>query len=408
MSKNKKNIFKKLTGRIVANVVLAVIISFAFFGMVYYFGMDIMDLHFLASDYVQNMEEPYVEDLQKYVTKNSLSTNDSDMLNKWVSENNVSYFFISFENNIIYAVTYANEFMLSGNASDDINEVWMYLKPVEFEDMAADVFIFADFTEKFYTYFIIIDALLSILLGILIVFLRSNKIIKRLSIDLQISKEAESLARKEKDMLIQSMAHDLRTPLTGLIAYTDILQIDNEKGVIPDEHIDTIRKKSIEVKELTDQLFDFSLASHETKIELDEPITFELALIDYLSEMAHILSDHGFEIDASELEWREIDVAVNCTYLGRVFNNIISNITKYADNKMPVILKTIYTKSHVGISISNTVISGNKILNSTGIGTQNIKMIMERMGGKSEFIQNSDTNQYTIRLLFNGEPPNEI
>ena len=63
---------------------------------------------------------------------------------------------------------------------------------------------------------------------------------------------------------------------------------ENKKGAIPTEHIDVIFNKICEIKGLTDQLFDYSLACNEEALELDAPCNMESAIGDYLSEMAFI------------------------------------------------------------------------------------------------------------------------
>ena len=104
---------------------------------------------------------------------------------------------------------------------------------------------------------------------------------------LNVVEQSETELINEKNMLIRSMAHDIRTPLAGLQSYAEIIKNGKiKKGAIPTEHIDVIFNKICEIKGLTDQLFDYSLACNEEALELDAPCNMESAIGDYLSDMA--------------------------------------------------------------------------------------------------------------------------
>ena len=95
---------------------------------------------------------------------------------------------------------------------------------------------------------------------------------------LNVVEQSETELINRKNMLIRSMAHDIRTPLAGLQSYAEIIKMENKKGAIPTEHIDVIFNKICEIKGLTDQLFDYSLACNEEALELDAPCNMESAI----------------------------------------------------------------------------------------------------------------------------------
>ena len=49
---------------------------------------------------------------------------------------------------------------------------------------------------------------------------------------------------------------------------------------------------------------------------------------DYLSELCALLEYEGFKVNTDRLEWRQISVCINTDFIGRIMNNIISNIEK--------------------------------------------------------------------------------
>ena len=88
-----------------------------------------------------------------------------------------------------------------------------------------------------------------------------------------------------------------------------------------------------------------------------------------------------------------------CTdYMGRIMDNLVSNIKKYADQEAPVMLFSSYTDSGICITLKNRIAIPNQFVHGTGIGTKNIKSMMEQMHGSCN-ISISETD-YAISLLF--------
>lgn len=93
---------------------------------------------------------------------------------------------------------------------------------------------------------------------------------------------------------MRNMAHDLRTPLTGLMTYIDILKLQNKSNESINKNLDILTSKVNELRDLSNLLLDFSIASSDENIHLDEPSFVEYAIGDYLSEMHTIISQNGF------------------------------------------------------------------------------------------------------------------
>ena len=73
------------------------------------------------------------------------------------------------------------------------------------------------------------------------------------------------------------MAHDLRTPLTSLITFLEIA-IKKSANDENQEYIQKSYQKANQIRELTDQVFDFFLIRKQEKIELDPPANVEYAI----------------------------------------------------------------------------------------------------------------------------------
>ena len=393
-----KDEFKPISHRVAQMVILSLVIAIVLYGIIYYVGTDVLKTYFTESRYISEREKPYVVKLQKFVDENDISTTDTEKLNDWLADNDVFHFEISKEGKLIYSVSYIDGFIQSAKEMYDFRYSWIYYQPVQFKDMEADVFIYANYVENFYVYFAISDAVLSIIISLIIIFGRINHIINNLKKALQEAEVAEKEARRETDRLMRSMAHDLRTPLTGLMSYTDILKMENQMGVVKSEHIDIVSAKASEIKELTDQLFDFSIASSEEELEMDESTVVEFAIGDYMAEMYSILGNNDFFVDISKIKWQTVKIAVNNSLLGRIFNNLTSNICKYADKEYPITIRTMYKNEICGIEIMNNISLQKKLLDSADIGLKNVDMMMKRMGGKMEYTD--DGNIFRLVLWF--------
>ena len=140
------------------------------------------------------------------------------------------------------------------NLSLHNQKISVYLKAVNFNDRTAKIFIYNNYQEKYLKALLICDALFTLITAIMILFFISRHILTQIHGTLNVVEQSETELINEKNMLIRSMAHDIRTPLAGLQSYAEIIRMENEKGAIPTEHIDVIFNKICEIKGLTDPM----------------------------------------------------------------------------------------------------------------------------------------------------------
>ena len=79
-------------------------------------------------------------------------------------------------------------------------------------------------------------------------------------------------------------------------------------------------------------------------------------------------------------------------------DNLVSNIKKYADRSAPVELSSAYSDSEICITLKNKIAEPEHFVHGTGIGTKNIKSMMEQMHGSCKIDISSE--QYIISLSF--------
>lgn len=380
-------------------IVVAITMTVLLFLLVYYVGNEMLDYYFETSEYIQTNETPYVQKLQQYINDNQISINECDRLEEWIKKQGITYFAVSKNGILLYGITYINGYSLAGNASEVLHNNWIYLQSVKFIDDDAEVFIYADYVKKYYKFLSAISAIIATITSILFVYFAFQREIARLHLDLLKARQVEDELRKSRNNLIQCMTHDLRTPLTGLMAYIEIVKLEVAAGTCNMIHVDKIWDKAIEIKNLTDRIFDYAGMNNViTKETALEPESFRNIFEDYLSDFCTVMKTKGFEINSDEVIWPAGNVAVNFELLGRIFNNLESNIDKYAKTKSEIILKVQSENNFIHIIIQNRVGIQQRTSGSIGIGLKNIDMMMKTMNGK--FCHKHLGQTYTIWLSF--------
>ena len=223
----------------------------------------------------------------------------------------------------------------------------------------------------------------------------SDKEIRKLANDL--NKELQEL-RKEKlqyqngnqelKRIITNISHDMRTPLTAISGYIDLMKENKEKQK---EYMKIIEKKAEELTLPTDQLFDFSKTMDiGVKIQKEECCINEI-LEETLANMYHFFKEKQIE-PKIEICTQKIYKNLDKYSIIRVFENILSNVCKYSSGDFKVTLneKGIITFSNKAISLDATTVQ--KIFDryftvenakkSTGLGLSISKQLVELNGGK--------------------------
>lgn len=143
------------------------------------------------------------------------------------------------------------------------------------------------------------------------------------------------------------------------------------------------------MKQLTDNLFEYSLVSSDQEISMEELESEKLLFYDLFSETISYLEHQGFQVDF-QVEWSESRMQVSTDYVSRILDNITSNIQKYADKKAPVTIGTARRNGMRGFYFENRISCTGDPQESTGVGIQSIKNMMTKMGGKCTVSQEKD------------------
>ena len=195
-----------------------------------------------------------------------------------------------------------------------------------------------------------------------------------------------------------NLSHDLRTPLTSLMIYTEILrQGDMEDKEQLENYIDKIHRKAHQIKILSDHIFEYSLVSGREEVELEEAEDMGLIFYDSLSEMAAYLEQQGYGV-TRRLQWNGCRIRINQEYISRILDNITSNILKYARQNAPVQIGTVKAEEEeaAGIYFETRIEKDVDDRESTKIGIQSVEKMMQKMGGYCQVEKEEELFKITL------------
>lgn len=198
----------------------------------------------------------------------------------------------------------------------------------------------------------------------------------------RIQGEREAVAANSR--LITSMSHDLRTPLTKLTGYLDILAY--RKYQTQEEHDAFLRmasEKAAQIKTLTDQMFA-SAQVNAPQAPMEPEVVDGAALLgQLLEEQCGDLRREGFDIQPPVFE-REFQLYLHTADAVRIFDNLFSNLRKYADPAYPVLIRVEDGPEVVTLRVEDRVRSVVDRTDSHGVGVPTMRELLERAGGQLE------------------------
>ena len=217
----------------------------------------------------------------------------------------------------------------------------------------------------------------------------------RLSIIDKLQREEE--AWKANSQLITAISHDVRTPLTALLGY---LEIVSDEGLSPEErssYLEVCKNNALRLKGLTDELFGFFLVFGKPKPD-QEPEEFDAVTLleQVLLEHEMDLSQQGFRVETSD-DPITGKLRVDLGHFRRIFDNLFSNVRKYADPAFPVAITCRCDRDELTVSIRNHIRQSATRVESNRIGLQTCNKLVAAMGG--EFNQSRTKETFTVEVL---------
>ena len=228
---------------------------------------------------------------------------------------------------------------------------------------------------------------------------------------LQKAVDAEVRSQRMKVELVTNMSHDLKTPLTAIITYVNLLKVEGITEEQRRDYLATLERKSLRLKGLIEDLFEFSKASSQN-------VTLNIMDVDIMNlvkqvafEMSDKLGESGLDVRMNLTEEKVI-LPLDSQKTYRVYENLFGNIAKYAlpgtrvyvngfriDDTVVITLKNISAQEITVDSseLTERFVRGDASRNTegSGLGLAIAKSFTELQGGILELEVDGDLFEVT-------------
>lgn len=246
------------------------------------------------------------------------------------------------------------------------------------------------------------------------VFAEMAEDINSLGDGMQAALQNEVRAERMKSELITNVSHDLKTPLTSILNYSDLL---GKMDLTPEEANDyarIIHQKGLRLKNLTSDLFDISKVQSGAEQIISERLDACTLVRQALAEQDKAVQESGLTVKAAIPE-RELPIWADGRKLSRVLENLIGNCVKYALKGTRVFLSVAEENGQAIIELKNTAnyemdfaadeiterfVRGDaaRSTEGSGLGLAIAKSYTEACGGT--FDVSVDGDQFKVRIGF--------
>ena len=214
----------------------------------------------------------------------------------------------------------------------------------------------------------------------------------------------EQTALQANSDLITAMSHDIRNPLTSLIGYLDLLEM--QQAQLPEDlrrYVLASRDKAYQLKDLTGEMFRYFLVFSRGEQETHpEPYDAQILCAQLLGECAEELRSRGFDVNLLLLG-TPCTVTTDAQMLKRVTDNLLSNIEKYADPAARLTILAEREGERLHVCFANRARRELARVESNHIGLRTCAAILKLLGG--EFVTHRDGEAFTAEFTLPVTPP---
>ena len=232
---------------------------------------------------------------------------------------------------------------------------------------------------------------------------------------LQNAVEDRVKSERMKAELITNVSHDIKTPLTSIVNYVDLLSKEDLQNERAEEYVDVLTRQAQRLKKLTDDLVEASKASTGNIEVHKEPVDLNVLLSQAAGEFSDRLAKKGLEPVLTTAPEQPKAMA-DGQLLWRVFSNLLTNIVKYAMPGTRVYLSNTVREGAVLIAFRNISnaplnISGEELTErfvrgdrsrtdgeGSGLGLSIARSLIELQGGNFDVTTDGDLFKATIEF----------
>ena len=239
--------------------------------------------------------------------------------------------------------------------------------------------------------------------------------LNNINLGLQTAIDDKMKSERFKTELITNVSHDIKTPLTSIVNYVDLIKKENCENQKINEYIEVLDRQSIRLKKLIEDLVEASKASTgNLSVELTK-CNLSVLINQAVGEFSEKLESKNLQVVQS-LDEQEIYIMADGRRLWRVFDNLLNNIYKYAmsgtrvyidlisDNNKAVITFRNISELPINVSaeeLTERFVRGDRSRNTegSGLGLSIAKSLTELQNGSFEI--SADGDLFKVKLTFN-------
>jgi len=237
--------------------------------------------------------------------------------------------------------------------------------------------------------------------------------INNISAGIHLAVDERMKSERLKTELITNVSHDIRTPLTSIITYVDLLKQEGLTSENASEYLDVLEQKSQRLKILTEELFEAAKAATGN-------IEVNITELDFVHLLNQVLGELDSAIQASDLELRinlpeHLYILADGKLMWRVMENLLSNVFKYALPGSRVYLDAVQEGHLVRIVLKNISATelnvdpaelterfkrgdDSRTDGGTGLGLSIVQSFVNAQGGKFTISIDGDLFKATVSL----------
>lgn len=197
---------------------------------------------------------------------------------------------------------------------------------------------------------------------------------------------------------ISNVSHDLRTPLTSIVGYLELIKNMDISEAEKEEYLNVVRKRSKNLQSLIEQFYDLSRLNDKSYTIQIETIDFHKILCDYILDYYATFESKGIEV-MMDIEDKPLFAKGDVNAVGRILNNLIGNALKYSGEKLFVSLqkqneKVVITFKNLAYPLTEDDVKhlfdrfymkdSARNSKSSGLGLTIAKLLTQALGGSME------------------------
>lgn len=395
-------------------LILALAVGVGCYFGCYRLGVWTINHGYMAPDAVELRNQRHERSLQQYVASNNVSSRDTVAIEQWLRrEKNASVIVYQAEGDPYEAGTWGTSQLLDDTTQNDLAALgYAQIGALVLAFVAYSCCIAFGFTRRLARRVTRLSEAVSAA-GALnqTIPVTGTDELARLAQNVNTMRETivertrnEQTALQANSDLITAMSHDIRNPLTSLIGYLDLLEM--QQAQLPEDlrrYVLASRDKAYQLKDLTGEMFRYFLVFSRGEQETHpEPYDAQILCAQLLGECAEELRSRGFDVNLLLLG-TPCTVTTDAQMLKRVTDNLLSNIEKYADPAARLTILAEREGERLHVCFANRARRELARVESNHIGLRTCAAILKLLGG--EFVTHRDGEAFTAEFTLPVTPP---